>query len=181
MKKTFLLVFVIVSFLIIPIHSVTAQENTPIIITKPFEVSAVKNSNTDQNKDYTVTVKGIIKNNSNETISNIKIYLDVSTAFLGLKDTLVITINGDILPNQTYSINLTEDLSEKFAKVDKVYATVGGGERFDLAGGSSSSNGSDNFFNFEYETPSVWFSVTLLAIFAGLFVIAILSNKSKQF
>lgn len=86
MKKTWiLLVVVVLSLFVSLIHSVAAQENSPIVITNQLEVSAVKNNNADESKDYTVTVKGTIKNNSTETISDVKIYLDVSTAFLGLK------------------------------------------------------------------------------------------------
>lgn len=175
MKKTWiLLVVVALSLFISPIHSVAAQENSPITITKQFEVSAVKNSNADESKDYTVTVTGTIKNNSTETISDVKIYLDVSTAFAGLKDTLVITIDGEILPNQIRNINVTEDLSEKFAKVNKVSVTVDGSARFDLTTGANKTN-------LEYESPDVWFSVTLLAVFAGLFVVAILRNKKYKY
>ncbi|MDD4276217.1 MAG: hypothetical protein PHO33_04495 [Clostridia bacterium] len=153
------------------LNVVCAESVQSISIVEAITILAVSNDSPDDESDYTVTVSGKIKNETTLSINNIVIILDVKTAWLGVTGVLQLTIPGTIAAGATYTIIMSGDFAEKFAKVEKISVRINNGTAFEITNPEISSPSDD--LNLEIADMNPWISLSIICGFALLFCIAI--------
>jgi len=150
---------------------VCAESLQSISIVEAITVSAVSNDSSDDERDYTVTVSGKIKNETTLSINNIVIILDVKTAWIGVDGVLQLTIPGTIAAGATYTINMSGDFADKFAKIEKISVRINNETAFEITNPEIPSPFDD--LNLKIGDMNPWISLLIICGFALLFCIAI--------
>ncbi|MDR3263549.1 MAG: zinc ribbon domain-containing protein [Clostridiales bacterium] len=89
---------------------------------------------------YDTTFAGKIKNNTDATLYDVKLTVNVKTNTLGTPGSYVITA-ASIASKQTYTINTTIETGDNFETVTSLSAQIGSGTSFAVANSSAPSYG----------------------------------------
>ncbi|MBQ8762212.1 MAG: zinc ribbon domain-containing protein [Clostridia bacterium] len=93
------------------------KDNSQIKITKEFTIS----STTEEwlITDYTTTITGVVKNNTNKTLDDIILIFDVQTNFLNIKGVLE-SEKFSLQPNETKTIKIVSETGENFETINNI-------------------------------------------------------------